>query len=580
MQRIHSPLKPNSITEVENKMKGKTKSRAVRGSTQARVTALASAVTLALALCTSVSAWPGGKKDSQKYESKDQQTSETKDLKKNDSKDPQKNAPLSSSDQNSAPIQCWSSPLAKPRCCLLCIHGLGLYSGAYQNFGMRMAKHGIITYAIDVRGFGSWMKAQGHQEVDFPGCLEDVKVALKAIHSANPGLPVFLLGESMGGAIALRATSMYPDLVDGLISSVPAGERFKQKKTDLKVALELLTGPNKQHNVGKSVVQQATQDEKLRQDWANNPLDRMNLSAKELVQFQKFMNENHDAAKEISKTPVLFVQGSEDRLVKPEGTWDLFNEQATELKTFLAVPSEHLIFEEQQDHSTKFDERVAQLVTAWIFAHTANGAGVLASQAETRDLLNAINKIVNGKFPEAKVAFDALIAANPNDERAHYWLGVTYMKMKQPALARTEFQTAMRMGKGTDPAMRANNELMALADGSSAQASAGKPQIPANFLSALGAGGKPVVLAFYAPWAEECKGLDDMFAKAPNAVASKVKFIKVNIDDHGNDDLVKACSVGPIPTFVYLTSDGHIASTSIGKNNFGNFAKGFATASH
>ncbi len=499
--------------------------------------------------------------------------------KHSDTSDATKDAPPLSVDQNSAPIQCWSNPQVKPRCALLCIHGLGLYSGAYQNFGMRMARHGIVTYAIDVRGFGSWMKADGHEQVDFKSCLQDVKVALQAIRNANPGLPVFLLGESMGGAIALRVTSMYPDLVDGLISSVPAGERFKQKKTDLKVALEFLTGPNKQHNVGKSIVKQATNNEQLREDWANNPLDRMNLSAKELIQFQTFMNENHDAAKEITKTPVLFVQGSEDKLVKPEGTWDLFNEQATELKTFLAVPSEHLIFEEEQDQSGKFDERVAQLLTAWIFAHTPQGAGVVASQTETRELLLAINKIVDGKFAEAKTAMEAMVAANPGDERAHYWLGVTYMKLKQPVQARAEFQTAMRLGKGTDPAKHANNQLLALANAGTGSAGSDKPQLPANLLTALGGGGKPMVVAFYAPWADECKGLDELFTKAAGGVANRIKFVKINIDDHANDDLVKACTIGPIPTFVYLTSDGHIASTSIGKNNFADFAKGLTATS-
>ena len=82
-----------------------------------------------------------------------------------------------------------------------------------------MAKRGVATYAIDVRGFGSWMKAEGHEEVDFQACLNDVKTALETIHAAHPGLKVFLLGESMGGAIALRAASMYPQLIDGLISS-------------------------------------------------------------------------------------------------------------------------------------------------------------------------------------------------------------------------------------------------------------------------------------------------------------------------------------------------------------------------
>src|SRR5262249_14728021 len=151
---------------------------------------------------------------------------------------------------------------------------------------------------------------------------------------ANPGLPFILMGESMGGAIALRFASEHPEMIDGLISSVPAGERFQQKKTDLKVAVEMLKGPNKQFDIGQSIVKQATKNEKLRNDWASDPLDRMDLSPKDLMHFQKFMNENHDAAKSITSLPVLFVQGTRDRLVKPEGTWDLFNQLSTGNKVF------------------------------------------------------------------------------------------------------------------------------------------------------------------------------------------------------------------------------------------------------
>src|SRR6185369_6308283 len=107
---------------------------------------------------------------------------------------------------------------------------------------------------------------------------------------------------------------------------------------------EMLKGPNKQFDIGKQIVDQATDNEKLRHDWEDDPLNRMNLSPKELIQFQKFMNENHDIVEKITNVPVLFVQGNKDKLVKPEGTWDLFNEVASEEKVFLAIPSEHLIF--------------------------------------------------------------------------------------------------------------------------------------------------------------------------------------------------------------------------------------------
>ena len=59
---------------------------------------------------------------------------------------------------NLAPCISWVNPLVPPKVALLCIHGLGLYSGSYQDFGTRMARVGIATFAIDVRGFGSWMK--------------------------------------------------------------------------------------------------------------------------------------------------------------------------------------------------------------------------------------------------------------------------------------------------------------------------------------------------------------------------------------------------------------------------------------
>src|SRR5215475_6538644 len=71
---------------------------------------------------------------------------------------------------NNAPCISWVNPLIRPRVALLCVHGLGLYSGSYQDFGTRASKRGVAVYAIDVRGFGSWMKAEGHQQIDFNSC--------------------------------------------------------------------------------------------------------------------------------------------------------------------------------------------------------------------------------------------------------------------------------------------------------------------------------------------------------------------------------------------------------------------------
>ena len=269
--------------------------------------------------------------------------------------------------RGNAPSSSWLPGESDPpvRAALLCIHGLGLHNETYEPFGKIMAAHGIATYALDMRGFGSYRNAKGHEEVDFDGCLDDLYRTLKSIRRAQPGKPVFLLGESMGGAIVLHAMAMRPDLIDGLISSVPAGDRYKQGKTSLKVAFQFLKDRNKPINVGEDVVNQATEKPELRAAWINDPLARMNLSPKELLQFQQFMNQNHDYCKAIKDKPVLVVYGCQDKLVKPEGTEELYKELSTPDKEIYPVSSaEHLIFEENQ-----FNSEVIEKVDGWIDSH-------------------------------------------------------------------------------------------------------------------------------------------------------------------------------------------------------------------
>jgi alpha-beta hydrolase superfamily lysophospholipase len=74
------------------------------------------------------------------------------------------------------------------------------------------------------------------------------------------------------------------------------------------------------------------------------------------------MNENDDMAKKITDTPVLVVQGSEDKLVKPSGTIELFNLINSRDKLFLMVGGkEHLIFEYDQ-----CPEPVVKIILSWL----------------------------------------------------------------------------------------------------------------------------------------------------------------------------------------------------------------------
>jgi len=267
--------------------------------------------------------------------------------------------------------------MEKPSEVLLCVHGLGFSSASYSEFGRTMARRGFAVYAIDVRGFGSWLKQPGGSKLDFEACLNDIESALKVLRKSYPGVPIYLVGESMGGAIALAVTSRHQDLVDGLISSVPSSDRYAKLSSELWVGAHYIENKDKPVDVGTEVVNRATKNQNLRAKWKSEPLNRMKMSPKDLKQFDDFMKGNNDAAALIDKVPVLMLAGFRDKLVKPEGTIELFNDISMQDKLLMVVgDGEHLLLEENQ-----LTEQLENMLSVWIKNESKPGSkGVTAHQ--------------------------------------------------------------------------------------------------------------------------------------------------------------------------------------------------------
>ena len=255
---------------------------------------------------------------------------------------------------------------AKLKAVLVCVHGLGLHKENYMELAARIAKDGYGIYAMDVRGFGEFqtLEGVGDRKCNFQKCLDDVCEALKVARSMHPGVPVFVLGESMGGAIAMRVTEEHPELMDGLISSVPGAKRWHKTKSAMQVGLKLITG-GKEVNVGKGVVEDSTTNEELKERWSHDDSARLSLSPMELIQFQNFMNSNEKNADKIKDKPVLIVQGADDRLVRQDDNQAIWERIPAPDKSLVFVKGgEHLIFEEGQ-----FTEDAITVLCKWIDDH-------------------------------------------------------------------------------------------------------------------------------------------------------------------------------------------------------------------
>lgn len=123
------------------------------------------------------------------------------------------------SDGTELPLRRWT-PDTTPSGVVLALHGFNDYSDAFSSFGPWMASNGIAVLAYDQRGFGA-----APQKGLWPGhnlLADDAEGAVTAIEDAYPGVPIFALGESMGGAILLAANDRAPLDVDGIILVAPA----------------------------------------------------------------------------------------------------------------------------------------------------------------------------------------------------------------------------------------------------------------------------------------------------------------------------------------------------------------------
>jgi lysophospholipase len=244
------------------------------------------------------------------------------------------------------PVVAWKNQTAKPLAAILCIHGMGLENRAFTALAAELNRRGYMVYALDVRGFGSWTQTRGEENLNYPQTLADIRNVSEIIKSRNPGVPLYVLGESMGGAIALRAGAQLGDVLNGVISSVPSAERFQDKKMSLQTAMHFIIDPHKPFDVGTTVAARATSQESLRAEWKEDPKAKLGMTPIELMKFALFMRTTKPQAARITKLPVFMVQGLQDQLVKPQGTFDLFDAVKSRDKTFVTIgKAEHLIFE-------------------------------------------------------------------------------------------------------------------------------------------------------------------------------------------------------------------------------------------
>lgn len=113
----------------------------------------------------------------------------------------------------------WTPP-GPPLATLLIVHGLSDHGARYEAVARTLVAAGIAVQTYDLRGHGRSGGARGHAP-HFDVLLQDLDRVRGVVADEAADAPLFLLGHSMGGLIAIRYLEEHPDAFQGAVIVSP-----------------------------------------------------------------------------------------------------------------------------------------------------------------------------------------------------------------------------------------------------------------------------------------------------------------------------------------------------------------------
>lgn len=242
----------------------------------------------------------------------------------------------SSDGVNQVAAYIFSDEEVEPFCILQISHGMCEYMARYDDFAKYLTQNGIIVCGNDHLGHGSTAKNEkdlgyftelnGRKHV-----LADLKKLNELVRREYPGLPLVLLGHSMGSFFARKYAAQWPETIDGLIISGTGGPnpqvdlgirlsrviarvfggRHRSNLLDVMTFRDYL----KQIKRPKTPYDWVSRDESIVEKYKNDPLCTFKFTANgfhELYQSLKEVNGTEWARQVPKDLPVYLFSGDAD----------------------------------------------------------------------------------------------------------------------------------------------------------------------------------------------------------------------------------------------------------------------------
>lgn len=272
---------------------------------------------------------------------------------------------------------------------IIAIHGYNDYSESFQIPATFLTKYKISTISFDLRGFGmnedrgSWFPLSVH--------IDDVTFFVKEIRKNHPKKKIFLLGESMGGAIVASTVIKNKNLqINGVILVAPAIWNFSEMNPIKKIFLNVISTllPNLKLDGGDFVKVTACNNIEVLKALAKDKYFIHKPNLKSLNGIVELMDESYKYTKEfLNQLPyrTLIILPIKDEIVPRKPLTKLLNDKKDSIKNNITLAifknNYHMILRDLES------ETITKFLANWINnSYTSNS------------ILESINILNNSKF--------------------------------------------------------------------------------------------------------------------------------------------------------------------------------------
>lgn len=254
-------------------------------------------------------------------------------------------------------------PPETPRAIVLLVHGYAEHLRRYDHVAATLTAKGLAVYALDHWGHGQSDGVPGFVPA-FSAFTDGVEALLAQVKSRHPGLPLLLIGHSMGGLISATHLLSHQAEYAGAILSGPAIKPAEEPSRFMIFISRLLSRLLPKMGVLGLDSNGVSRDPKVVSDYLADPLVyNGKISARLAKAMFEAMHRVQAEARTI-RVPMLILHGAEDSLAAPEGSQYLYDHLGSPDKQIKIYPHLfHEIFNEPEREVVLAD------VTGWIDAH-------------------------------------------------------------------------------------------------------------------------------------------------------------------------------------------------------------------